>query len=74
MIFTYLNRFGSFCIDGAPVALAAIPAKDRAAAALTQEELLDAVARMVIGPDARAEELVRPVSRTARVSPSGHSR
>jgi hypothetical protein len=60
-IFAYLHRFGSFCIDGSPVALAAIPAKNRAATALTQKELLDLAARMVIGPDAGAEDLVRAI-------------
>src|SRR5215213_8091564 len=43
-IFAFVSRFGAFCIDGAPVALAAIPAKGRTAQALTQEELLDIVA------------------------------
>jgi hypothetical protein len=60
-IFAYIHRFGSFCIDGAPVALAAIPATDRTADALTQEELLDVAAGLVIGPDARAEDLVRAI-------------
>lgn len=60
-IFAYLHRFGSFCINGSPVALAAIPAKNRTAAALTQEELLDVAARMVIGTDAGAEDLVRAI-------------
>jgi hypothetical protein len=60
-LFAYLHRFGSFCIDGSPVALAAIPAKNRTATALTQKELLDVAARMVIGPDAGAEDLVRAI-------------
>ena len=58
-IFAFVSRLGAFCVDGAPLAMAAIPAKDRTAVALTQEELLDAMARMVIGSDARAEDLVR---------------
>jgi len=58
-VFAYINRFGTFCVDGAPVALAAIPATGRTAKALTQEELLDVVARLLIGADARAEDLVR---------------
>jgi hypothetical protein len=60
-VFAYMNRFGTFCVDGAPVALAAIPATGRTANALTQEELLDVVARLVIGGDARAEDLVRAI-------------
>jgi hypothetical protein len=41
--------------------LAAIPATGRTANALTQEELLDVVARLLIGADARAEDLVRAI-------------
>jgi hypothetical protein len=59
--FAYIHRLGSFCIDGSPVALAAIPAIGRTAIALTQEQLLDVAARLVIGPDARAEDLVRAI-------------
>lgn len=58
-IFAFISRLGAFCIDGAPVALAAIPAKNRTAAEMTQVELLDAVARLVLGPDADAESLAR---------------
>jgi hypothetical protein len=60
-VFAYITRFGTFCVDGAPVALAAIPATRRTANALTQEELLDVVARLVIGADAKAEDLVRAI-------------
>ncbi|HMJ03508.1 MAG TPA: hypothetical protein VK506_11230 [Conexibacter sp.] len=58
-LFAFVARLGAFCIDGAPVALAAIPATNRTAAALTQAELLDVVARLVLGPDAHAEHLMR---------------
>lgn len=60
-VFAFVARMGAFCIDGAPVALAAIPAVNRTAVALTQEELLDLVAGRVIGPGAQAEELVRAI-------------
>lgn len=60
-IFAYIHRLGSFCIDGAPVALAAVPATGRTAIAMTQEQLLDVAARLVLGPDARAEKLVRAI-------------
>ncbi len=60
-LFAYASRFGAFCLDGAPVALAAIPAAGRTATPLTQEQLLDAAAGLVIGSDARAEDLVRAV-------------
>jgi hypothetical protein len=58
-LFAFVSRLGAFCIDGAPVALAAVAARNRTAAALSQEELLDVVAGLVIGPDARAEDLAR---------------
>jgi hypothetical protein len=59
--FAYTHRLGSFCIDGSPVALAAIPANDRTVGALTQAQLLDVAARLVIGPDAGAEDVVRAI-------------
>jgi len=58
-IFAFIHRFGSLCVDGSPVALAAIPAEGRTATAFTQEQLLDLLAVRVIGPEARAEDLVR---------------
>ncbi|HEY7255888.1 MAG TPA: hypothetical protein VH476_04315 [Solirubrobacterales bacterium] len=58
-LFAFVSRLGALHIDGEPVALAAIPAKGRTAAALTQEELLDTVAGLVLGRDARAEDLAR---------------
>jgi hypothetical protein len=58
-LFAYVSRFGAFCVEGEPVALAAVPARGRSATALTQEELLDFVARMLLGPRSRAEDLMR---------------
>lgn len=58
-VFAFVARLGAFCVDGAPVALAAVTAERRTAPALTQTELLDAVAGLVLGPDARAEDLTR---------------
>jgi hypothetical protein len=60
-VFAYLHRLGSFCIDSSPVALAAIPAEHRTASALTQEQLLDVAAGMVLGSEARAEDLVQAI-------------
>lgn len=60
-LFAFVARQGAFCIDGSPVALAAVPARNRTAAALTQVEVLDAIARLAIGPDAGAEDLARAV-------------
>ncbi|HYI99398.1 MAG TPA: hypothetical protein VEX36_06965 [Thermoleophilaceae bacterium] len=58
-VFAYVSRFGAFCVDGQPIALAAVPAKNRTARALTQEDLLDLVAPRLLGRAAGAEELVR---------------
>jgi len=60
-IFAYISRFGAFCVDDEPVALSAVPAADRTARELTQEELLDLVAPRLVGPQARAEDLVHAV-------------
>jgi hypothetical protein len=57
----FVSRFGAFCLEGKPVSLAAIPATERTAAALTQEELLDAAAELSVGPGSRAEALVRAI-------------
>jgi hypothetical protein len=60
-VLAFVSRFGAFCVDGRPVALAAVPARGRTAAALTQEQLLDAAAALAIGPGAGAEALVRAI-------------
>lgn len=60
-VMVFVSRFGAFCVDGRPVALAAIPAVDRAATALSQEQMLDAAAALALGPGADAEALVRAV-------------
>jgi hypothetical protein len=60
-ILVFVSRFGAFCVGERPVALAAVPASGRTAEALTQEQLLDAAAALAIGPEARAEALVRTV-------------
>ncbi len=60
-VIAFVSRFGAFCVDGHPVALAAIPASGRTAEALAQEQLLDLAAVLAIGPGATAETLVRAV-------------
>ncbi len=60
-VLVFVSRFGTFCVDGRPVALAAVPASGRTAAALTQEQLLDAAAVLALGPGANAETLVRAI-------------
>ena len=58
-VLVFVNRLGTFCPDGEPVALAAIPARHRSAMALTQEQLLDTVAALALGSGARGEDVVR---------------
>jgi hypothetical protein len=58
-VLVFVNRFGCFCPEGAPVALAAVPARGRGALALTQEELLGVAAALALGPGSSAEDLVR---------------
>jgi hypothetical protein len=60
-ILVFVSRFGAFCVNEQPVALAAIPATGRTADALTQEQLLDAVAELALGPGGNAEALVRAI-------------
>ncbi len=58
-VLVYVNRFGAFAPDGEPVALAAVPARERRAPALTQRELLDRVAELI--GLAGADDVVRAV-------------
>jgi hypothetical protein len=60
-VMVFVSRFGAFCVDERPVALAAIPARGRTAKALTQEQVLDAAAALALGSEARAEMLVRAI-------------
>jgi hypothetical protein len=60
-LFAYVHRIGAFCVGGEPVALAAVPAEGRTAAAWTQRELLDACAEVMFGAGATAEDLVRAI-------------
>lgn len=60
-VLVFVSRWGALCVDGEPVALAAIPARRRTATALTQHEALDVAAAMTLGAGASAEELVRAV-------------
>lgn len=60
-VLVFASRFGTFCIDGEPAALAAVPARNRTARAYTQQELLDHAARLALGPGADAEALVRAI-------------
>lgn len=58
-LFAYVSRGGALNVDGEPVALAAVPARNRTLRAVTQEEALDLLARLAIGPDARVQDVMR---------------
>jgi hypothetical protein len=58
-VIAFSSRYGAFAPDGAPVAMAAIPARDRVHAAFSQVELLNAAARLTLGAGATARDLVR---------------
>jgi hypothetical protein len=58
-VLVFASRFGAFCPDREPAALAAIAAAGRTAPALSQQQLLDAAARLAMGGDADAESLIR---------------
>ena len=53
MVFAFIGRTGALRLDGQPVALAAVPARDRRARAMTQEELLPALGVLAFGPGGR---------------------
>lgn len=58
-VLVFASRFGTFCVDGEPAALAAVPARDRSVRAFTQRELLDRAAALALGPESDAETLLR---------------
>jgi hypothetical protein len=60
-VFASVARLGAFSPEPerTPVALAAVPATGRIAPALTQEQLLDRVAPLLLGDGARAKDVVR---------------
>jgi hypothetical protein len=58
-VILFMSRFGTFCHEGAPVAMAALKATNRRFTALTQVEILDAAARMSLGDGATARDLVK---------------
>jgi hypothetical protein len=60
-VLAFVSRFGVFCPNDGPVALAAIPAAGRTAPELTQEQLLTAAARHALGPEATARTLVEAI-------------
>jgi hypothetical protein len=76
-VLVFVSRFGAFCPDGDPAALAAIPATRRTAPERSEEQLLDAAAILALGPKASAETLVRaifedPAETVARIAATVH--
>jgi hypothetical protein len=58
-VLAFVSRFGALRLGDGPVALGAVPAQRRISEALTQEEILCAVAEMTLGDGADAEALLR---------------
>jgi hypothetical protein len=58
-VILFISRFGAFCVGSAPVAMAAIPARERSSTTLTQTEILDAAARLSIGEGSAARDLIK---------------
>jgi hypothetical protein len=58
-VIVFVSRFGAFCVDGVPVAMAALAARNRHSTALTQTDILGAAARMSIGEGAVARDLIK---------------
>ena len=58
-VILFNSRFGAFCVDDAPVAMAALAARNRRATELTQIEILAAAARMSLGEGSTARDLIR---------------
>jgi hypothetical protein len=58
-VMLFISRFGAFCVDGAPIAMSAIPARNRRSTAMTQLEILEAAARMSIGDGSTARDLIK---------------
>ena len=60
-LLAFVSRWGAHCVEGEAVAMQAIPAEGRVAPALTQEQLLDQIARSVFGDTSGARDLVTRV-------------
>src|SRR3954470_710146 len=55
-VFAFVARSGALRLDGQPVALAAVPARNRTARAMTQEELLAELGVLAFGPGTTARD------------------
>lgn len=61
VIYAFVSRLGAHCVDGKPIAMAAVPATGRSAVEYTQEQLLDRVAGLTLGDGSTARDLVRGI-------------
>jgi hypothetical protein len=59
VVFAFVGRTGALRLDGKPAALAAVPARNRTARAMTQEELLHALGVLAFGPGTTAGDMSR---------------
>src|SRR3954451_7381057 len=59
VIFAFIGRTGALRLDGQPVALAAVPARDRTARAMTQEEMLAALGALASGSAPPPRDIAR---------------
>jgi hypothetical protein len=59
VVFAFIARTGALRLDGKPVALAAVPARNRTARAMTQEELLHELGVLAFGPETTARDISR---------------
>src|SRR3954447_8530337 len=59
VVFAFVARTGALRLDGQPVALAAVPARNRTARAMTQEELLAELGVMAFGPETTPRDIAR---------------
>src|SRR3954451_23776304 len=59
VVFAFVARSGALRLDGQPVALAAVPARNRTARAMTQEELLAALGDLAFRPGTTPREISR---------------
>lgn len=58
-VLVFVSRFGTLQLGDGPIAHRAVPARGRTSEALTQEEIIGAVAELTLGPGADAEALLR---------------
>src|SRR3954464_10755921 len=57
VVFAFVARTGALRLDGQPVALAAVPARNRTARAMTQEELLAELGVLAFGPETTPRDI-----------------